>query len=241
MKLSEMDIVYIYKSNGSEELKYSLRSLKNIPHRNVIISGDGEDWFSDEIIHLPRDSRRYYRARTKYSDAENNLLRALNYEGLSDNFILFNDDFFVMSAIKKVPHYNIGTLKDCLAERLERTGETGYTRAIRQTAGSLAELQLKDPLNFSVHTPMVMSKSKRLAVSKLINGNVTSTTTLARTVYGNLFIDKSEQIEDVKVYDLDTVIDNKFVSTDERSFEYGEIGKVIREKFCEPSMYEVAL
>lgn len=239
MKLSEMDIVYIYKSNGSDELKYSLRSLKNIPHRNVIISGDKEEWFSDEIIHLGRDSRRYYRARSKYSDAENNLLRALNYDGLSDEFILFNDDFFIMKQIKKVPDYNLGTLQECLNERLARTGETKYTRAIRATIGYLRDLKIESPVNYSVHSPVVMSKTRRLAISRMINANAASTILLARTIYGNLFTQQSEQTDDFKIYQLNSSpIDQKLISTDERSFEFGEVGKLIRERFGEACKYE---
>ena len=35
-----LDVVTPYRENGSEELKYTLRGLKNIPHRNVWVCGD---------------------------------------------------------------------------------------------------------------------------------------------------------------------------------------------------------
>lgn len=245
MKLSEMDIVYIYKHTMSEELKYSLRSLKNIPHRNVIVSGDREPWFSDKIIHLPRPNqsphRRYYGAGgSKYNDAEQNLLRALRYENMSDNFILFNDDFFVMKPVQKLPDFNIGTLQETIDERLERTGETPYVKAIKSTKLFLENLQIRDPLNYSLHVPVVMGKSQRMAVSKLISGNSTNVL-LARTVYGNLFIEKSNKVSDSKVYDNDTILDDTFISTDEKSFINGNIGEYIRSEFKEASQYEKEL
>ena len=45
-----MDIVYLIKvdpENDSEELRYSLRSLKNIPHQKVILVGEKPEWVTN--------------------------------------------------------------------------------------------------------------------------------------------------------------------------------------------------
>ena len=54
-KSLEMDIVYVVRpGDENEALRYSLRSLANIPHRTVWIAGYRPKWCYG-IVYVPRD------------------------------------------------------------------------------------------------------------------------------------------------------------------------------------------
>src|SRR5690554_3413219 len=89
-----IDVVYVYKQSGNgDELKHSLRSLRNLADFNgkVFIVGDSHTWFSNDITHIPCPSK----TRNFYLDAEEKWLKAISDERISDNFIAMNDDMYI--------------------------------------------------------------------------------------------------------------------------------------------------
>ena len=91
------DVVYIFRKGrqNSLALRLSLRSLVNVPHRDVIIVGDLPEWVDkDKVKHFPcKDS-----SSIKTLNAWNKL-RFICEQDISEDFILFNDDFYVMKPL----------------------------------------------------------------------------------------------------------------------------------------------
>src|SRR5689334_9814543 len=88
-----MDVIYPYKrSPGDFELRYSLRSLENVPHDRVIIAGDFPSCISDRVtvVRNPRHDA------DRYISSTSNILAAMERADVSDNFIVMNDDIFVL-------------------------------------------------------------------------------------------------------------------------------------------------
>lgn len=49
-----MDILYLCRPGENLELRYSLRSLRNVPHGRVWIFGDCPDWVTNvNLVHQP--------------------------------------------------------------------------------------------------------------------------------------------------------------------------------------------
>lgn len=238
MNLKSCDIVYLVKNtkyNG--ELRYSLRSVcKNFPHRNI--------WF---IGSLPEGIKPDYFQPVKQSiksDPDNkyrnvhNLLDALSKnKAISSNFILFNDDFFVLNPIKRLPVYVNGKLPE-LIEYVKKEGNVSYSKYTSLLDRTIEDLtKRKLPCNnFELHIPMVINKIRmRNVMNEFGRFN--------RSLYGNYYVyytDYLKQQKDVKIYNNIQIPseDQTFVSTTDGSFNLGEIGKYIREKFIDPCEYE---
>jgi hypothetical protein len=59
-------------------------------------------------------------------------------------------------------------------------------------------------------------------------------------LYGNYWNIGGKNIDDVKIVDVDAEPDTDavFLSTSDKSFEHGKVGKYIRSVFTEPCVYE---
>jgi len=234
--MKDILIPYLATQTG-DELRYCLRSIEaNVTHGKIYIVGGKQNWFSDKLIHIPKPLAPY-----KYMDAELNIREGLKH--ISKSFYLFNDDIFVFKDFKNtktgiIPNYDLGSLTDCLKERIERTGKSDYTNAIQSTidwCGTAA-------VNYSAHTPMIMESDKRKYISdRLLHYMENGNTYLTRSVYGNYYAIPSTTIEDVKIHDMKTatIPEVGIVSTTHYSFDYGEIGKVIKNTFPNKSKYEL--
>lgn len=179
-------IPYIKTADNGLELKYTLRSLKNLTDWNgeVYIVGDREDWFSD-IWHIPVSTI----PNQPLKDVENKIRIALTRSGIEDDYIYMNDDIYICSKTKtKWLH------------RGELQGDTtGYYRKLKlYTRKWLALRGITEPLDYEVHAPVLMNKEKRLEISKHIVASNYSVQ--ARSLYGNMYKVGGELFEDKKTH-----------------------------------------
>jgi hypothetical protein len=88
------DIVYVVRHGQiNQELRFSLRSLANLPHRRVFVAGYAPDWLKNvTVIDVPK-------RQNKFDTVQNNVRAVLNHPGLGEQFIYFNDDFYVTKPI----------------------------------------------------------------------------------------------------------------------------------------------
>lgn len=104
MRIDEQtDVVYPVKltRNGNRELRLSLRSLSNIPHRNVyVVAPERPEWLSGDVrfIECPDD-------HVSYENVNRKLLAACSVDDLSENFIFMNDDIFIMQKMTEIPYW----------------------------------------------------------------------------------------------------------------------------------------
>ena len=195
-----MDIVYLMKQCQScEELNYSLRSLANIPHDKVFMVGGCPSNLKN-VTHIPSPQN----LSSKFKNTTIALHTAASSPLVSDDFILMNDDFFVVSKIKdpaKELRLCAGTMNEVLERMLKRHGKySDYMKGMRDTQAFLRNLGCANPISFELHVPIVMNKKNVLAMFDL-PGFMDIPIVHKRSVYGNLFINSScEQIQDVKMY-----------------------------------------
>jgi len=224
-----MDVVYINRpGEENEELRYSLRSLRNIPHDRVWIAGYKPTWAITEAIPVER-------MRDKQTSALDNLIAALNHPDVSDPFLVFNDDFFVMHPLDGMPTLHLGDLDKVIAEH--RPGAS-YRNAMQKTRDRLAE-NVEGPLfSYETHAPMVIEKlgmQLALSIGQGIHGLHN------RTMYGNLMELGGTETHDFKIYRAEKRDEYKewdFLSTSDRTFHYHHAGRFIRESFRDSSPYE---
>lgn len=213
-----MIVVYPYRKSVSQELEYSIKSVrKHLSDAEIFVIGDDPELFDVTVV---KPVEREWSHYSPYSNVISKLLDACE---LAEEFVMMNDDFFIMDDFKTIPSFNKGTLLEHLNLRRYDT----YTRAMRNTRNILRDKAYEE-LNFEMHTPMVFN-SKRLkqAIEELIPRLKSSQSILIRSYYGNRFMIESERTVDVKNSELYQVL--SFISTNESTFA-GEIGDYIKEK-----------
>jgi len=219
------DVVIPYRLSRSGELNYTLRSLKNLAHRNVFIIGDYPSGLRG-IEYIP-----YYQSHNVAKNTLEILKIALDNENISDDFIWMHDDMMILRPIRKIPIYHMGSYEQVI----ENTKQNNFYKKIKvNTFNLLKEHGVQDPLFFDVHTPFVFNKTKLSQAIHLMNDKVNKI-----SLYANLNGLEGKRIpQDVKVRGLKTYYHDTFVSTHDASFGVGETGKRIREIFKEKSKYE---
>jgi hypothetical protein len=241
-----MDIVYLVKEdheNDSEELRCSLRSLKNIPHGKVFIVGEKPAWVKNVGYIAVEQSR------TKNENVGNNMKAAVWSEAISDDFILMNDDFFFMKPVANMPTLNFGLMRNVIEDYNGRYPEgSDYIANMTHLYDELRRRGIDEPLSFELHMPMMLNRKK---VQQLYE-KVTDRLYQFRSFYGNYFGIQGETIPDVKIFldDDHNAVEYKnnpdaylksqtFLSATGGSFKKGRAGEFIRSAFPEKSDYEV--
>lgn len=236
MNLEDMDIVYVIKPDEhNEELRYSLRTLKNIPHRKVWIYGYKPSWVTNvEYVAVEQTG-------TKWENTAKILeLISVNL-GISDNFILFNDDFFILKPITTLPLYYdrklVTRAEECKVGRLGVRHLSKYGRQLIDAASALTQHGYKNPLNYELHTPFIYNKDKLAVVLPKYKDIGYAA---RRSIYGNTYAIGGHQHDDCKIYGMHQQPPNgaTFVSTTDMSFEYGSVGHYIKMLFKWSSKYE---
>jgi hypothetical protein len=237
------DIVYplafLYDYN---ELRYSLRSLKNLPHGRVFIGGYAPDWLANStyiFVDKPLDmNRKNHEIGNIYAVLAN--LKAVMDDEVSDDFILMNDDFYILNPLDELPVLHRGPIENVIAE-YKAAGAKAYLKTMERTRDFLLEQGYTDILSYELHTPMRMNKQKWLKMYDLYQEYPELHPLHTRTIYGNVYQVGGTEIQDVKVYDNDTRLDTSadFVSTENTVFNKGKVGQDIKELFTEPSEYEL--
>lgn len=159
------------------ELRYSLRSFEKYlsGFGDVFIVGECPGWITG-VVHIPCPDIRMIGA----SNATNKILTACLDRRLSNNFLLSNDDFFLLKPVEAIrfPYY----CRNDLMFRIEKLGNTTYARSRKKTFEYLTKNGY-GTRSFEVHCPMVMNKFNFCDTMNRVdweNGH------LCRSIYGNV-------------------------------------------------------
>jgi hypothetical protein len=180
-----MDVVYICRPGENEELRYSLRSLANLPYGEVWVAGDAPDWYTGNLIKVSQKG-------TKYDNARNNLRALCDDDRISDNVILMNDDFYIVKAINSVPTLHGGDVYDKIARHSAYAPNSPYVALLWDTLHILAGRGVSTSLDYALHVPMVMDRGKL--------ANLLQYAGSYRILYGNIYGIGGEFSEDVKYH-----------------------------------------
>jgi hypothetical protein len=220
-----MDYVYICRSGDNEELRYSLRSLqKNLPDGNVWLVGGKPDWYIGNYLHVDDLGNKF--------DNITNCYKALQeIDSLSDNFVLMNDDFFILKPIIEIPTIYHSTLENKIANSVSVNGISRYSRTLVKAKKDLLRIGIKNPLCYDVHFPMIFNKN---LLKKMDHTN-----NAPRSTYGNIYNIGGIELNDVKIYKTSSNLDiseSVFISTEDNSFYLVE--NSLKQLFPDPSMFE---
>lgn len=202
-----IDLVVPYKPNNSGELNTCIDLIeKNVPHRNIYVVEQYDQQSFSEVPHV------------------NVILKlkwAIENHDLTDDFYLWNDDFFVMKPITDVPYSHKGFLK----EQYASTHWVPYKRAI---ANTIDYFDGENVLSYELHIPFLFNKIKLYAlIGELEQVMSRGKSPLIRSTYGNTYVVGGKQMPDVK-NPRGNYEDYSFLSTDERTFR-GELGEYIKD------------
>ena len=226
------DVVYILKRElDTEELKYSLRSVeKNFPINRVWFVGGQPKGFQN-VVRLQHEQI----GNCKWELIRSSMWKAVNAEDLTEEFFLFNDDFFVMKPVDTDSFINFvdGTLSRRIDELHTEHGMNPYCRTLFKLEQELRTMH-EPTMNFDVHLPMLLNKEQvKATLYKCSSPQM-------RSAIGNLNRLPFVIHPDVKVYDLESVpTDETYLSTNDDTFNKGKVGKYIRETFATKSRFEV--
>lgn len=182
-----LDVVYFVKDGYvNEEFRYSLRSVcQNMQYNRVWVFGGCPNTITPDV-HI----RVEQTGKTKWDRVRNMFLMACENKELTDDFILFNDDFFIMQPMEKVePLYRC-----TLAEHLKVLGEGQYRNLLVESKERLEGMGATT-LSYELHVPFVFNKQKLL---KMLTEHPDWHCT--RTMYGNIYGIGGEKHADVKAF-----------------------------------------
>lgn len=245
-----MDVVYLVRpGNRNEELRYSLRSVaENLSHGKVWAAGHCPSWLA-EVGHVAVRQDDH-----KHINTLANLTAALKDDRISDEFILMNDDFFILQPTAEVAALHRGSLDEWIAARVKsgggmsRMGWTGRAIATRETLEMLGH----DPaqlLSYELHVPLVIHRETMLAALEELRriGRQKVEHWTKRTLYGNVAKIGGQLSADCKVADDEAwdfaggareVAQWRYLSTADASFNYGRVGRWLAARFPTACRYE---
>lgn len=236
--MSYYDVVYFVKdTERNEELKYSLRSLEQNWKYNKV-------WFCGGCpSDLEPDKKLRFKQKglNKWEKVRNSLRIACENPEITEDFWLFNDDFYLLKPYKRniKPQYN-GEITDYINTIVSKHGgsHSEYTSRLLQTIKTLEKAGCTT-LNYEVHKPMLINKQRAIEVMDKFPG-----VGGFRSLYGNYYkiggVDNHDMKIRVLAYDKIDLVENNwgFLSTSDKSFRDGVVGSFVREKFTERSRFE---
>lgn len=232
--MSKMNFIYICRGGDNEELRYSLRTVVNsFPDSDVWIVGGIPNWYKGNNISIEQNA-------SKYNNAIENLKAIVKSKELPEEFVLMNDDFFIINKIDSLKHYHEGPLLNKIEKYKELKMDPSYVQKLGETYNRLQRMGIEDPVSYETHTPMIMLKERLGEVLEYCPRS------LWRSLYGNIHQVGGEEIKDVKVYYRDRFVDisNDYtksdfplLSTDDESFLMIR-DNLFKKKFGKKSKYE---
>lgn len=228
------DVVYILREGENEELRYSLRTLVNLPHGKVVFVGGKPEGIEPDLwIPTLQD-------KGKWANSGNSIRTVCEDDRISDNFYLFNDDFFVMKPIRTLPIYRNHNLTR-FALMISKNGRR-YSEYVEDRINpTIQELRKRRMTiwNFEVHVPMLINRNKMLKICEEFPALA------KRSCYGNYYHLQGIDIDPRGMNDgsvqspkAEFNPDRIFISTTDESWQ-GVVGKQIKKLFPNPSKYEL--
>lgn len=227
------DIVYLLKDGPNEELRYSLRSVeRNFPADRIIFVGGKPDDITPDIFIKVDQSEP-----TKWANTRKNLLTAVQNDQISEDFWLFNDDFFIMRPYNTTEPEFDDSLWHHIAqiESRHRMNMSKYTLLLRHLCKTLRDAGIHEPKNYATHRPMLINRKKALETLQRFPSEP-----MFRALYGNINQIGGHEVKDCKVTPWLTpdYTNSDVVSTEDVCFAKGDVGRWIRSIFTEPSRWE---
>lgn len=241
-----MDVVYRYRRpHNTDEIRYSLRSLTNISHDNVWIVGESPGGWVKDVNQIAVSQN----GANKWINSRINLRVACENSDVSDDFILMDDDFYIMQPLDEIPILHRGPVSEAIQWYKNKRVKSRYVAGLIETVEILRYFGLSESFDlnaYNLHIPMIINKKKMLecldSTEKLMPKTVPACLHI-RTFYGNYWQIGGEKAEDVKVRRGNSPIPKgPFISTSDGAFNWtGKLGvkPYLQKAFSAPGPYEI--
>jgi len=238
------DIIIPYIPSRKETLKYALRSIEKYltGYKDIFIIGKELNWLKDidtecgayhtGVYYIPCEEQKL-----KQACIFNKILTAAKDERVSDSFIMWHDDHFLLQPL------DVSNLKYWKSGNLDTFGITAsgvYQRTVLDSNKYLKE-QGYSNYHFDIHVPIVFDKYKFL----LLQEEDWTKEHLIKSLYCNRFAVPSEDMKDLKFgksfrrEQIRKAIEGRlFFSTSEAGMNES-MREVLGSLFPEKSKYEV--
>lgn len=234
----DLDVVYFVTAFAKNDLIYSVRSIaQNLEFNKLwIYGGKKTEIRPDEYVMIMNQI-----GATKWDRVRNMYRKVCENNAITEDFILFHDDFFVLKPTNYIKTEYRCTLLEH-AEAIEKKydkNQTNYTVLLRNADKTLKNAD-KTALSYELHKPFIFNRKKLL---KILNDYPKSH--CIRSIYANVYGIGGEKAKDVKIKEanysnIQDVMNNwDFVSTSDGSFQNGNIGIYLRDKFNKKCRFEV--
>lgn len=226
-----MDLVYVYKRQGDgRELRYSLRSAcQNLDFDRVHIVGDCPS-FVRRVNRIPYTPQP---AENRYDNSFGKTLRAARSKDVSEDFILMNDDFFILKPFQTIPYLfmqQIGRWVEAYPHRGEYYEKARRTLALTRPRAKV----------FEVHFPFVYNSSRLLALVERYN---LPCGIMPRTLYAHEYSIQGVRSRDYKARTVAEIAEfstKPFMSTTNNVALTREFAATLERQFPEPCRFERA-
>lgn len=225
--LAPLDVVIPLIDNLSPhlELRYALRSLQYVSRGNIYVIGHKPRWLKN-IVHIPFAEKAVKQLKEK--NLYDKLATACQDERISENFIYFHDDHFLL------PDFDINNYY--CSETFESFGN--YNITIDNTIAITGKTA-----NYDVHCPMVINKAQFMQA--FVNLKWPPWGYLIKTLYANHIRATPFNHSDLKFrrlmaseYIRDALQGRHFFSTEQNVVRSGAMVSVLKSLYPKPSMYE---
>lgn len=215
-------VIPLKKSEMNEDLRFTLRALEKY-------GGDfGQVWI---VGHCPKwlTGVRYVHTEQtadKWTNTLRNRLRICQEHELSDDFVLFNDDFILTRPVEDwlvATNFHRGYLADYALE-LQASGVsmTRWRRGFAFNDRVLKHLGVKHPLNYEYHGPMLFNKHRFPKIYETRALEVFSEPNelfFHRSIYGNLY--PRDDLAEAVVIDDDPKLRTTDIKTEDYLTRFG--------------------
>lgn len=249
---TKYDLVYIIKqSDINPDLKFSLRSVEKFcNYRNIWIVGYKPNWVKN-VNYLPT-----VQAGNKWNNSMTNIIAACNCPDISKDFILMNDDFFMIKHIidwRKSFNLCLNTI-DEEAKKYENKKPSRWQYGFFYAKTLLDQLHCEKRYNYEYHGPIVFNKEnflKMLEIPQIAEIIQTTKCFHKRSIYKNIYPDVDlptpRQFTDTKLrlnYDLlNMFLHESFISVFDdvvdNDVKYPKLNAFLYRMFPDKSKYEI--
>lgn len=247
------DLVYILKqSDINPDLKFSLRSIEKFcTYRKVWIVGYKPNWVKN-VEYLPT-----VQSGNKWNNSVTNIIAACNCQEISEDFVLMNDDFFMLKNIvdwRRTFNLCLNTIDEEWKKYEYKAKPSRWQYGFLYAKDLLDKLNCQKRYNYEFHGPIVLNKKKFLDMLEIPEiAEIIQTTkcfhkrSMYKNIYPDLDLPAPRLFADTKLrlgYDLlNMFLHESFISVfDEvvdNDIKYPKLNAFLYRMFPDKSKYEV--